>query len=272
MEALFALKLGSSTFWWKDKDLTPALLQEMARGGIAAVELCDYHPNFNYLRAKWLQEIGTASRDAGLEIATVHTHIKWHDPALHVMHADPVRLRRAVEAYLRAVDALAILGAKVLLTHDVQLTGDGSDRAERERAIGAVREIADHAQAAGILVVLENLPAGWSSNVPELRRFVADVDHPNVKSCFDTAHARRGGGDVAAQLRSAAPHVAVLHINDSGANGDHLLPGEGEIPWRETMAAVRETAATAHFIYELADCTNLARLKENFLWLAGLAG
>lgn len=246
------------------------MLQQMAAAGVQEVEIADYHPNFNYFNARWLKSIGKAARDAGLAVATVHTHLLHYDPELSLMHSDPVRHRRAVEAYLRAVDALALLGARCLLTHDVQLTDEpGGNPAERERAIAAVREIADYAAAANISLALENVTRGWSSRVANLVGFVEEVNHPAVRMCYDVAHACRADDPVTA-LRGALAHVNVLHINDQSRTESHLLPGKGDIPWDGVMAALSQAQPDVHFIYELADAAELGALASNFEWLHGL--
>lgn len=265
------MRLGSSTYWWRNEPLTPRHIEQMAREGIAVLEISDYHPNFNYLKAQWLREIHQAVQVNGLEVATVHTHLRWYDPALHLTHPDPIRYRRAVEAYLRAVDALVLLGHPLLLTHDLDLAGtDGvEDPKARERTVEALREIAAYCQSAGIQMVVENMPRGWATSVSRLCGVVQEVNHPALGVCIDTAHAYRGD-DVNQALKIAASLVTTLHINDADAREEHLLPGKGAIPWRTIMQQLQEIAYTGDFIYELGDPAALPSLQTNFHWLQHL--
>ena len=265
------MKLGSSTFCWKDEPLTPDLLEQLAKAGVEEVEIADYHPNFDYFGASWLKATGEAARNAGLSVATVHTHLAHRDPQLVLMHPDPTRRRRAVEAYFRAVDALSLIGACCLLTHDVQLQdAEADDPAERERTIAAVREVADYAQAAGMTLVIENLPKGWSSNVTRIAGLVEAIAHPAVKLCFDTAHAARRDDPVRA-MKLAAKHTRVIHVNDADGGKNHILPGRGRIDWAGVMTAAAAADHAPHFIYELSDPADIPHLRENFKRLANFA-
>ncbi|RMF85476.1 MAG: sugar phosphate isomerase/epimerase [Nitrospinota bacterium] len=265
------MHLGSSTFWWREEALVPRHFEQLAAAGVTAVEISDYHPNFDYFRVQRLRETGRVARENGLTIATVHTHLRWYDPALHLAHPEPKRYRRAVEAYLRAVDALAILGSSLLLTHDLDLSGEGGgeDPAARERTVSALREIADYAHAAGMRVVVENMPRGWAADVSRLYSVVKAVDHPALGVCIDTAHAYRGD-EVEQALRLTAPHLMALHINDADARVEHLCPGDGQISWATVMQTLHDIGYTGDFVYELDDARHLATLQANFTWLHGL--
>jgi sugar phosphate isomerase/epimerase len=262
------MRLGSSTYWWHEEALTAQHIAQMAQAGVAVLEISDYHPNFNYLRVKWLAEIRQVVQDHGLAMSTVHTHLRWHDPALHLAHPDPVRYRRAIEAYLRAVDALVVLGCPILLTHDLDLAGqEGTeDPAARVRTIDALREIADYCQAAGMRIVVENMPRGWAANVSRVCSVVKAVNHPALGICLDTAHAYRGD-NVEQAFPLVAPYLHALHINDADTHAEHLMPGEGAIPWSAVMQRLKHVAYTGDFVYELGDATKLSALRTNFSWL-----
>ncbi len=264
---------AASTLWWKDEALTSEHFKALAEAGLSAVEISDYHPNFNYLRASWLTETGQVCRDAGLVVATVHTHLAWHDPRLRLMNLEPRWYTRTVENYFRIVDALELLGAKILLTHDLDLNDeDGQENPQkRHQVIGGVRKIADYAQQAGLKLALENLPGRWSGKVAKLQDLIGEIEHPAVGMCLDVAHAFRGDDPVQA-ARDARQQLLTLHINDSTGEHDHSLPGTANIDWVALMATLRDINYQGFFIYELKDELDLVKLKDNLNWLHGLNG
>jgi len=268
------MKLACSTFWWKDQDLRPNDFQSLSDSGVEAIEVSDYHPNFNYFRARWLKEMGKAARDSGLTIATVHTHMTWHDPELRITHTDSIRRRRAIESYLRAVDSLNLLGAEILLTHDLDLWEGGPGGSARpeilENARESMMEIAEYASGANIEIVVENKPSGWSSDLARLSRFVQDLGHESVGICFDTAHAYYPYSDLVEALTYAGQRVHVLHINDATRERSHLLPGRGEIDWKALVTSISKLVPDAHFVYELRDPRDLGALTPNFEWIRSL--
>lgn len=108
-------------------------------------------------------------------------------------------------------------------------------------AIESLRRCAEEAQAAGVQLYLENMPAvslaegmkpmGFSYGVryDELRQIFEGVGHPSLRLCLDLGHGYLAGmDDLRALLRDA--DVVHVHLNDNrGRRDDHLAWGDGEI-------------------------------------------
>lgn len=258
--------LGCSTLWWADEPLTAERIDAMAQAGVDSIEIADYHPNVDYLTRSRFEELSEAISDAGMTVATVHTHLAWHDPALALTATDPEALRTTVGVYRRAVDILSILGADVLVTHDVNWP-DAPSPSARATVVDAIREIADVASDTDVRIAIENTTSGWASEIEHVVSLLDEIDHPAVGMVFDTAHAHRGYGDAVAGLEAAGSAPIVLHLNDSDGTTDHLLPGRGAIDWDRVIAQVRTACPDAHRIYELADADDLPALADNVQWL-----
>lgn len=260
------MPLAASTLWWMDEPLTADHLRQMANAGVEAVELTDYHPNFNYLRATWLREIRDVVEGSGMVVGSVHTHFRWCDPALDLVQADPVRRRRAVEVYLRGVDALSMLGHPVLLTHDIRLPDQGDPQYATVRAgcVEALREIAAYAEPAGIRVAIENMTRGWSTDPGRLLDLADEAGHPGIGLCIDVAHAYVAHDPVGA-IRVGGSRALILHVNDAGPGPEaHVLPGRGAIDWAGVMGALRAAGCACPFTYELEAAADLPLVRENY--------
>jgi sugar phosphate isomerase/epimerase len=116
-------------------------------------------------------------------------------------------------------------------------------------AIGSLREICRTAEAAGVEVYLENMPAislaegmppmGFAYGVryEELRDIFDRVAHPSLRLCLDLGHAYLAG---MAELRALLGDrdVVHVHVNDNGGRrDDHLAWGDGEISKVVDLAA-----------------------------------
>ena len=108
-------------------------------------------------------------------------------------------------------------------------------------AIESLCRCAEDAQAAGVEIYLENMPAvslaegmrpmGFSYGVryEELRQIFESVGHPSLRLCLDLGHGYLAGMDeLRALLRDH--DVVHVHVNDNrGRRDDHLAWGDGEI-------------------------------------------
>lgn len=110
-------------------------------------------------------------------------------------------------------------------------------------AVDNVKALAADADAAGVDLVIELEPFTQAlvKDVPELVRFVKDVDHPRVKANADISHLHLAKTEFSevAQLTGLIGHV---HLSDCDGevHGD-LPPGRGKTPIKEYLQAVIDT-------------------------------
>lgn len=266
---------GASTIFYKNDPLTPALLDELRGAGMACVELTDYHPNWTYLNRAWLRQLRDDLAAADMTPNSLHTHFAWFDPDLILSHPEPVRRQRAVEVYLRAVDALAIVGCPILLTHDIAIpavdeVGIDEHLRRRETFIASLATVAEYAATAGVQIAVENTTKGYGADTGMLRGLLADVGHDNIGICIDTGHANLHP-PVDAHIRVAGERLITLQINDSSDHANqHVLPGRGTTDWLSLMATLVEVRYQGNFVYELMQPTDVPQLAENYRWLTSL--
>jgi sugar phosphate isomerase/epimerase len=123
----------------------------------------------------------------------------------------------------------------------------------RGRALEGVAELAADAQAAGVVLAVENLPDNFlPSSGEDVRRFVDEIGHPSVRACLDTGHAHLTDGVVTA-TRALSDRIASIHAHDNaGRADDHLLPGAGSVDWPSFGGALREVGYAGPVVLELA--------------------
>lgn len=263
---------GASTIFYKNDPLIPAVLEELRAAGMECVELTDYHPDWSYLKVSWLRQLRQELEAAGLVVNSLHMHIAWFDPELILSHPDAARRDRAVEVYLRAVDAQAIVGCPILLTHDIIIpeaseVGEAEHTSRRSAFVESLARVAEYAAAAGITIAIENGTRGYSADTRTLRGIIADTGAENIGICVDTGHANLYP-PAADHIRAAGDALITLQIDDSSDHANqHTLPGRGTTDWPALMQALAEVRYTGNFVYELMDPADIPHLAENYRWL-----
>ena len=153
--------------------------------------------------------------------------------------------------------------------------------AERARALGLVLVIENRDPHLWEIAALER----WGHSGAALPRYhqgmrldllarqAAEIDSPAVGICLDVGHAFLAaqywpGGDYLAGVRAAAPWIRHVHLHDNygrlddvsdalsdrlvfGEADNHLPPGWGAIPLRETVAILEAAAYAGWYLVEI---------------------
>lgn len=263
------MKLGASTIPHRDEPLTRSMLESYRAVGIESLELCDYHPNFDYDDASFRAFVGEALRELEFHLNSIHIHLRHRGASCDLACVDAAQHERAVAEHRLAVNFAAELGGCILVTHDIDIPEpDEPDGPTRRTAfVDGVGAVAVYAQAKGVRLALENLGSGYTREPDRLVALMDDIGTDNVGVVIDTGH-RNLSGDPAAALRTVGQHLITLHLHDNhGARDEHLLPGQGAIDWADTMRALSEIDYTGVFMYEIMRPEDLPELTANAQWI-----
>jgi D-psicose/D-tagatose/L-ribulose 3-epimerase len=107
------------------------------------------------------------------------------------------------------------------------------------RAVKNIGELAKTAADCDVILGMEvlNRFEGYLLNTcAEARRFVEEVNHPNVTIMLDTFHMNIEEDNIAAAIRLAGDKLGHLHVGEQ----NRKVPGKGCIPWNEIGCALRE--------------------------------
>ncbi len=113
-----------------------------------------------------------------------------------------------------------------------------SDDDWRDEVVRRFKEMGARAEAANVILVVENCD-GWASTSPEnYARFFELVNSPNIQAVYDTGNpASHGDINTWNWYQAAKPHLAYLHIkaHTTGDNAQHTWPDVGESFVEETL-------------------------------------
>ena len=74
------MRLGASTIPFRGDPLTSDVLASFREAGIESLELCDYHPNFDYTDPEFRAFLRLALDDMEFHLNSIHVHMKHRDP------------------------------------------------------------------------------------------------------------------------------------------------------------------------------------------------
>ncbi|HTU84654.1 MAG TPA: TIM barrel protein [Solirubrobacteraceae bacterium] len=202
-------------------------LEEVAQAGYRAVELAGEY-------ATWSEDDFRRYNDKRRELGITF------DSTASAMAA-PGRARHNASDPSQREDFLADVRAELKQMEKIQcpgmivMAGDLvpglSPRTQRESCVEALKRAGELAEGQGVTVLLENVdleenPDYLARSAADTFQLVADVDHPQVKVCYDLFHAQISGGNLIANLERYIDLVGKIHIGDVPG---HHEPGTGEI-------------------------------------------
>ena len=264
------LRPGASTlFAAHGQPLDPALLDLMQQLGLVAIEIADYHPNFDYTDGKLLDRMRGWMESRGLALNSIHAHFEQRQPGSDLADPDEAQRRESVSLYRGGLTGLARLGGDILVTHHIAIPEPDQEPEAYARRRGAfvtsLRELAAAATDLGVRLAIENLPTGWRADVRNLMALIEDAEaFPAVGVCLDTGH-RHLGGDNATAIRTLGSQLITLHIHDNhGQRDEHIMPLDGTISWVPVVAALRAIDYPGVFMYEIGAMANPRDIPANY--------
>jgi hydroxypyruvate isomerase len=105
---------------------------------------------------------------------------------------------------------------------------------QRSQIVDGLKRAGDIAAAGGVIVSVEPLSVGANQPRRAMDRcveafpIIRDVNHPNVKICFDFYHLQRTEGNLVVNLRTGLQDK-LISLVQVGDNPGRLEPGTGEI-------------------------------------------
>jgi D-psicose/D-tagatose/L-ribulose 3-epimerase len=211
-----------------------AILERIKEWGYDGVEL----PAFQFEEASWRR---LAKKLDSLKLD--RTCVACSGGDANPISADPAIRKAAVARLKQAVDMCGVCGSKILAGpyHSAigEFTGKGATPDEWKWGKEVFSQLAEYAKQADVTLVLEYLnrfECYFLTCVADAVRFVREVNHPNLRTMYDTFHANIEEKNVAQAIRECAPYMAHVHISEN----DRSTPGEGLVDWDTTFKTLKE--------------------------------
>jgi len=189
------------------------------------------------------EEIKRLSEESGVEVPSLCIGALWqYSPAA----TDEELLETSRTIIAAAIEAAADLGAGWILVPVTPSDEDISHEECQRRWIAEMQKAAPIAEAAGVVLCLENVGRGCGKSADDLLALVAGVDSPVVRTYYDVGNACAFGHDAVEEIRALAEVIGVVHIKDR--EGDLL--GEGIVDIPGCVDTLREVSYDGWLILE----------------------
>ena len=269
-----------------------AQLELLAAAGISSVMVAGLHREepLAFDLSKAAVRIGKIIRHHGFEISSHHCLL----PVFAPLADSQAPVRQIMEETVRFCHQL---GTGTMVFHPGRISGRHLDVQsifagfEKEAAAHGVtriietaaenlREMAEKAAAAEMRIALENVgrfePLADINLLPEL---IKTVDRSNVGFCVDSGHAHAFGEAVPQWIKLAGKKLFETHFHDNHAAlagvalpgqfiqsskyfDQYLFPGDGTIPWEETIKALLEINYSGAVTFEVSVKPDLEALHQ----------
>lgn len=259
------------------------LLEDVKSWGYDGVELpmFDFDLERNKKVGAKLDELGLGR--TAVTVCTAEENPISPDPAIR--QAGLARLKSAIDA-CQAAGATHLCGP----IHSAlgEFSGQGRTEEEWNWAKEILSQAADYAAQANVTLVAEYLnrfECYFLNCAEDCAKFCREVNHPSLKMMYDSFHANIEEKNIHEAIQACKDQMVHVHISEN----DRSTPGEGNIRWDETFAALKEVnydgwmtiEAFGLALPELAAATRIWRrmypseehlAKEGLAFMKGKAG
>lgn len=210
------------------------LLEDVKSWGYDGVELPMF--DFDLERNK---KVGAKLDELGLGRTAVTVCTAEENP----ISPDPAIRQAGLDRLKSAIDACQAAGATHLCgpIHSAlgEFTGQGRTEDEWNWGKEILSQAADYAAQANVTLVAEYLnrfECYFLNCAEDCAKFCREVNHPSLKMMYDSFHANIEEKNIREAVQACKDQMVHVHISEN----DRSTPGEGNIRWDETFAALKE--------------------------------
>jgi len=247
-----------STYIHIRERLQAGILQRLAEGGVAAIEIFASRSHFDYTSPQHVREIASWFADRpDVALRSMHAPMyaegewgRFDSPPLNIAGVERKDRVEAMDEIKRAIEVAETIPFRYLVLH-IGLGGERTSERKVEGALSSIEHLRAFARPLGVQLLLENIPNELTT--PErLAETIRILHFDDLGVCLDVGHAHLEPG-VEQTIETLKPHVCSVHVHDNqGMKDDHLWPGEGTIDWERTVEQLRGAPQAPALVLELA--------------------
>jgi len=208
-------------------------LAAAAEAGYSFVEICIDESDERLARLEWPSshraELSRAVAGSGVPLLTMclSAHRRYS-----LGSASPQVRARAL-AIMRAAIAFAVqVGVRIVQVAGYDVFYEPSDGESAARYLDGLRQAAEWAGQAGVMLALENVDVRLTESLSRCMEIVRQVGSLWFQVYPDMANAAAAGYDPVAELSHCAGHIVAVHVKDSLPRTIRRVPfGAGIVPF-----------------------------------------
>jgi len=209
----------------------------------------------------------------GLELPSLCTSLFWK---YNLASPDEHIRRKSIEIIRYGCEFASDIGAKVFLVVPAVATREVSYVDMWDLSKKSIIEASRFAEEHGVIIGVENVWNKFLYSPLEFRRFIEEINHPNVKVYFDVGNVFFLGFPEQ-WIKHLADLIVCVHVKDFQLSTLQFRPiFEGDIQWQGVMRALKEVGYNGYLNVEIgpypghplkAAIDSKAALDIMFSWL-----
>ncbi|MEN6313374.1 MAG: TIM barrel protein [Clostridiaceae bacterium] len=247
-------------------------LDSVKRFGFANIELFGALPHF-YIEDVDDELIGRVTagcRQRGLNIVS-YTPAQGAYPVSISIDEKTAR-SRSIRMAKKSIETAEKLGAATMLISPGFGYQNQPHEARWYLCREALEELAEHAQAHNIILMIEPLTPTTSNVIntsEQSAKMIAEVGSPNLKSMMDIGVMNFMGESVDSYFANLGENLAYIHFTDGP--GMHVALGDGTFPMVDYLKQIRQHGYHGYLSFEINDKRYLrdpdSATQKNVSWL-----
>lgn len=224
------------------------ILEASAQIGFEGVEL-NLDEKTLKLPKKERKTISEKAASLGLELPSLCSGLFWE---FNLASPDQTIRAKGVDIIKKGCEFAADVGAKVLLVVPAVATSELQYQQTWDLSKHGILESVPAAKDYGVTIGVENVWNRFLYSPLEFRRFIEEINSPNVKAYFDVGNIHFLSFPEQ-WIRHLSGLIACVHVKDfhrPTRQFKSLL--EGDVPWPEVMRALRDTGYNGFLNVELS--------------------
>ena len=178
----------------------------------------------------------------GLEIMCLGTSANFHDP---------LTCEKGISEAKEAIDIAHRIGTDAIRVFGNNLPKDPAEEAETiQRVVSALKEVCAYASGKNVMVCLET--HGDFNTVERLSAVIEGMkDAPEFRIVWDVMHTDRIYQDNFMPVYELMrPYIHHLHVKDYRGDGELVLCGEGRVPLKAIVDALKKDGYEGYLSFE----------------------
>ena len=156
------------------------------------------------------------------------------------------RFEEGIENFKRYGEIAASLGAKYVILHG----GKPNNAIDNREYFERFATVAECVKQNGAELLQENVVNFRAGNTETLKN-MSDYLGDKVGFCLDVKQSLRGGYSPYDVLKLLGPKIKHLHLSDSTALNDCMIPGEGDFDFKAFLEQARKCGYTGDAVIEV---------------------
>lgn len=166
-----------------------------------------------------------------LEVYALSAHLDF------ITDNDELR-RENIRIFKKVIDLGGEFGVGKVLTASGYLDGKEPDRGMEERFVDSMKELGEYAREKGMIIALEAEPEKLMRDPVQTVEFIEEIGIPVFKTVCDLSHAIALDMTPQEFIAPMQDYLCHIHLDDGAYDlhpHKHLIPGEGDVKYREVF-------------------------------------